>query len=127
MWKEARTILKKQRRARKLIKKRCPMITHLEYELRDLNAVDAVTILCNEFNFGQAQVEFLSGRKITVNNIRSIVSEPNISAKLIGPLFFFGGPNSHEARKFQGSLFTMVMDKILYEYSINGSYADLVQ
>ena len=124
--KEHRAALKRARRERKLLKKRSPMITHLERELGDLSAVDAVNILCEEFNFGQAQVKFLSGRETTVNNLKAIIAGHNMGAELVGPLMFFGGPPNNAATLYQGSLFTMVMDKILYEYSINGSYADLV-
>ena len=99
--KEHRAALKRARRERKLLKKRSPMITHLERELGDLSAVDAVNILCEEFNFGQAQVKFLSGRETTVNNLKAIIAGHNMGAELVGPLMFFGGPPNNAATLYQ--------------------------
>ncbi len=117
---------KRDKRARKLAKKLCPMIIHLEREFGDAPAADVAELLMTEFNLGKAEVEFGSGRKMNVEQILGVVSDHTVSARLISPIKFWGGPPNTEARRFTGSLLTMLFDRIMYLNAIDGSYAELV-
>ena len=124
--KEERAKLKKKRRERKRCKKLCPMITNLERELGQVTAEEAAQILCEEFNFGKAEVTFASGRAIDIEHIRATVAGHPVSAQDVGPLRFWGGPPNGEARLFLGTLLTFLFDRIMYHNIISGAYADLV-
>lgn len=117
---------KREKRARKLEKKLCPMIIHLEREFGEATAEDVANLLITEFNLDAAEVEFNSGRKMTVLQILGVVSDHTVSASCISPIKFWGGPPNGEARRFSGSLLTMLFDRIMYLNAIDGRYADLV-
>jgi hypothetical protein len=117
---------KRERRERKRLKKLCPMIAHLEKELGEATAEEAALLLIQEFNLEKAEVEFPSGRVIRIQEILDSVRKNTMSAKMVSPIKFWGGPPNRAAQHFQGSLLTMLFDRILYMNSINGEYSDLV-
>jgi hypothetical protein len=116
------------KQARRRAKKQCPRIKRLEREFKQLSALDVVDMLIDEFQLGKAEIEFQTGRRITIVQLHGILhdSTVSISPQQISPIQFFGGPPSDFARKYTGSILTLLIDRILYLNAINGAYADLV-
>jgi hypothetical protein len=118
--------LKKQRRNQKLLQKRCPMISNLNRTLGKISASDAARTLIDEFNLANGHVRFPSGRETTISQIWELCKDHTIAASEVGPLFFWGGPPNNAARQFQGTLLTVLCDRILYIHFLQGGYADLI-
>jgi len=125
--KKNREQLKRERRGQKLRKKyTCPMIASLEKAFNYASAEDVVQILMNEFYLNWSEITFGSGRKMTLEDISKVVKNQNISAASISPITFDGGPPNMPVTQFSGSLLTMLFDRIMYQNTFNGKYADLV-
>jgi hypothetical protein len=123
--KHQRAKLKRLRREKK--RKLCPMIQHLEQELKGIGAEEAAQILINDFNLGLGTIKFVnSGTEITLDEVHQICKDKNIDARQVSPILFWGGSPNDSAREFKGSLLTLLFDRIMYEYCVTGAFADLV-
>ena len=106
--------------------KGCSWIYHLEREFRKLSAIEAVDMLVDEFKFGSSTVRFLSGNAYSIEGVRDTIKGHTVDAESVGPLYFWGGPPDTMARQYTGTLLTVLMDRVMFQHTVNGSYADLI-
>lgn len=122
---EERARLKKERRERKRQKKQCPLIANLEKEFQGANADVVIDLLCDEFYLGGTTIQFASGKKVCIDQLKKYVKNSTFAAESISPIMFWGGCPGQFAY-YQGSLLTVLYDVILRRWSTTGAYADLV-
>lgn len=101
--------------------------TNLQTELADITVADAIGVLCRDLGMGNTGICLVATNKRVV--IRSYLGSVYLKDALavnFGPIEFWGGP-PNKRDYHRGSLLTLLCDSILFRWSVDGSYADLVQ
>jgi hypothetical protein len=99
---------------------------NLTRELSELSARDVGQLMEDEF--GQGAVIFtypLTGRTSCANDVVKQAGSHTILASEVSPISFYGGPPG-KRQLFRGSLLTLAMDRILYNWTTKNLYTELV-
>jgi hypothetical protein len=89
--------------------------SQLSIRYRDITALDALELLCVIFGAGNAYIN-MDGKRLPLYELYNNSEIFNWKASEID-LDFFGGPKP--AKWWPGTLLTLLLDHILYAYSIN--------
>ncbi len=104
------------------------MDKHLYNNLCELSAQDAILILIKEFGEDTNLIMFKGTKRVV--SLRDLAKEytncPSVLATQVSPINFRGGPPGWEDY-FDGSLLTMLCDRVLKAWHLRGEYEDLVE
>lgn len=104
------------------------MLEFITQNFDDISAIDAISILINEFTMGTEVIMFNgTQRNVSIQDLESEYQNlPLVLAKYVSPIKFWGGPG--ELRDYYtGSLMTLLCDRILNAWCYKGLYTDLVE
>lgn len=95
--------------------------------LRGMTFEDTLSLLFDEFNDTCVVVTWVYNKQtMSLGNLAKIRQYHGMDAECVGPIEFWGGPPT-KRQHFKGSLLTLLCDRILYCWSVNGEYCNLVQ
>ncbi len=104
------------------------MDKYLYQNLCELSVQEAITILLNEFDAANTMIMFKGTHRIVpISQLAKEYADiKGVLATNISPISFRGGPPGGEDY-YDGSLLTMLCDKVLKAWHLRGEYEDLVE
>lgn len=104
------------------------MIEYISENLEGTTAIEALDILIHDFDDAVQTICFNGTKRVVTLKAlrREYDGMAGVLATHISPLSFFGGPQDSRAY-YTGSLLTMLCDRVMTAWSIDGSYADMVE